>query len=100
MSVNWAGRLGRETRFLTLFTDVVIPIGQTDQLKLEGEEDRTHDQTVGHANIPPDRRAEEAKGNHREYDECDALLQNLQLRNAPLIGANSISRDLKEIFEE
>ena len=64
------------------------------------EIDGADNERVGNQKIPPDRGAKECESDKGENDERNALLENLKLRHAPLIGADSIGGDLKHVFEK
>ena len=67
----------------TPFAPNVIPC-RTPGLHLKSEENRPDDQSVGDTDIPSNGRPEKSKGDDCEDDQCDAFLQNLELRDGPL----------------
>jgi hypothetical protein len=93
-------RESRVVALLSRFIDASQAWTAETRLYFKRKKDSGYDKSVGHADVPPYGTAEEQKGDYCENNECDALLQNLQLRNGPLIGANSIRRHLKKILKE
>ena len=69
-------------------------------LEFEGEEHRAHDECVGHADVPFNRRMKKDEGDKRENDQRDAFLQHLKLRHTPFVRADAIGGYLENVFEE
>jgi hypothetical protein len=69
-------------------------------LKPKGEKDRSDNQGVRDKIVPFHWRSKKSKGDDCENDQGDAFLKNFQLRHGPLLGANSVGRNLENIFKE
>lgn len=78
-----------------------VILGRTYRfLHLESEENGRNNQRVSDPDIPTDRRAKKNERDNREDHQCDAFLQNLQLRHGPFIRSRPVCRNLEEVLEK
>lgn len=66
----------------------------------ERERDRADQQGIRDQIVPSYRLAKNQKYKHREHDERDALLHDLELSDGEVVGANPVRGDLKDIFKQ
>lgn len=66
----------------------------------EAEVDRADDAEISGADVPADWRSKEDERNPGKDYQSNTLLQDLELRQSPLIDTDPVRRHLKEILEE
>src|SRR5205085_9209999 len=97
LSTNSA-RLSR--RFVSSSTIRTCAASSFILLKCEREKDRPDDERVGDKVIPPERLTEEKIRYYGKDHQSNALLHDLQLRDAERLRAYAVGRNLKDVFKE
>lgn len=69
-------------------------------MRPESEGDRADQQGIRNQIVPAYRLAKDEKYKHREHDESDALLHDLELRYGEVVRANPVCWDLKDILKQ
>ena len=77
-----------------------VRLSANDSTWPEGESDGADEQGVGDQVIPAQLLVKNEESKYCEDDQRDALLHDLQLRQAEVVRADAIRRHLKNVLEE